>query len=94
MQDLNAPYLVFVHSEEGWRAYLHVRSGQGRAARRRLVGVWAVNGPLTRRSLPDVLRQVAAAMEVPPSLRSGNVPQGPGAPQGRWGEQLRLDLPH
>lgn len=77
---LEAPYLVFVTVDDHWTAYLHTRTGQGRSARRRLVGVWHGEGPLNRKSLPAVLRDVARQMESPVPLHSGHVPQGPGAP--------------
>lgn len=82
---LENPYLVFVVLESHWTAYLHTRTGQGRSARRRLVGVWHGEGPVDRKSLPDVLRDVARQMESPVPLRGGNIPQGPGAPGGGGG---------
>lgn len=84
---LERPYLVFVPGAGAeWTAYLHVASGQGRSTRRRLIGVYHGAGPLTKRSLPDVLRQIAQAMETSPGLGAvRDLTKGSGAPGGGVG---------
>lgn len=60
---LSEPYLVLRVMPGYTAAYLHVRTGAGRAARRRLLETVRVPIRLTRDALPDVLRAVAAELQ-------------------------------
>lgn len=92
MAELNHPYVVLLPMGEWTAAYLHVKQGSGPRARRNPLDTVRVPVRLTRDSLPDVLRAVAAELEAPHSHRWQPQTGGPGVPQRgtTGGEPSRL----
>lgn len=80
-----APYLCLISLDGITTAYLHVRAGHGRQARRRLVKVVYVPIALTPDSLPNVLRAVAHELELSPAARFMPPRGGLGSPSGAVG---------
>lgn len=62
---LARPFIVLVPGAGHWSAYVHVATGQGKGTRRRLIDCVHFQGPVTRESLPNVLRDIARALETP-----------------------------
>jgi hypothetical protein len=69
MRGQHHPYVVFRGRGDFWTAYVHVKVGEGRSARRTLVGTFHI--PLSDYDAdgPQLLRALAYQMELPPSDR-------------------------
>jgi len=81
----NSHYMVWLEAEDHWNVYFHVRRGNGRQARRKLTGTYAVPKSASARSAPDLLRALASVMEEEvwaPTSAAPAAPASPGGPQG------------
>jgi hypothetical protein len=69
MRESENPFVVFRAGPGFWTAYVNVKTGEGRAARRRLVGTFHLPVRGSDPSGPQLLRALATQMELPPSDR-------------------------